>query len=175
MSSATKGSSATSNIHRSRPRISSFDPEFITILVGPQKKRFVVHKSVLIHHSSYFRAALTGNFKEASDMVVELKEECEITFEIFVHWLYYRALPNKYLDDQSVADLFCGDAGYPDNQMIVKLYVAGDQYDVAGLRRDALDLIISLADVVEVPGFLVRMPLIMHSIICRQQTLCVVF
>ena len=37
---------------------------FAKIIAGPKKDTFVVHEELLVYHSPYFRAALTGGFKK---------------------------------------------------------------------------------------------------------------
>ena len=49
---------------------------------------FVVREDLLTHYSEFFRAALTGGFKEAADKIVTLKDEDPDVFGVFVHWLY---------------------------------------------------------------------------------------
>jgi hypothetical protein len=51
-----------------------------------------VHENLLSEASDFFRKALNGNFKEASDGVMELPEDDPNAFELFVRWLYGKAL-----------------------------------------------------------------------------------
>lgn len=70
------------------PPTTLFD-SIVYIHVGPGKPRvFGMHKALLCHHSLYFKAALTGNFKEAADAVIELDEEDPEVFSWFNDWLY---------------------------------------------------------------------------------------
>lgn len=88
--------------------------------------RFVVHSALLVHHSAFFRAALTGSFKEAGEKVVKLPhEQCTIV-ELFVHWLYYHDLPTRD----------AGDAKHLVQQRadnLIQLHVFSDVYDVPEL------------------------------------------
>ncbi|KAF1939775.1 hypothetical protein EJ02DRAFT_351559, partial [Clathrospora elynae] len=61
---------------------------FATIIVGQGEVHFVVHESLLTQRSKFFRAALTGRFKEDADKIVRLQDEEPSHFEFFVHWLY---------------------------------------------------------------------------------------
>lgn len=47
-----------------------------------------MHKGLLCSRSGYFKAALTGNFREAEDQVVILDDEDPETFRMFNAWLY---------------------------------------------------------------------------------------
>jgi BTB/POZ domain len=60
----------------------------VTIKIGPAGKIFRVHSSFLAETSTFFKAAIEGNFKEAVDQQITMSEECEETFERFVRWLY---------------------------------------------------------------------------------------
>lgn len=75
------------------------DASFATIIIGKEEKKFVVHEHLLTHYSDFFRAALTGDFKEAEDKIVRLEEEDPTVFEFFVHWLYYQRFPDGSKED----------------------------------------------------------------------------
>lgn len=93
-------------------------------------------------YSEFFRAALTGKFKEASEKTVEIENDAQ-TFEFFVFWLYHQ---------QSFPDKDCGDdpdfvakwQGEEESEYdivvdhLVKLYVLGDRYNIPRLRKAAI-------------------------------------
>ncbi len=60
----------------------------VDIYVGPKRKHWCLHKDLLCNRSSFFEAALGGNFKEAKEGVMYLPEDDSSVFEIFVNWLY---------------------------------------------------------------------------------------
>ena len=48
------------------------------IKVGADKTKYIVHRSLLMKHSEYFRKALTGSWKEAQEGVVTLEDvDCD--------------------------------------------------------------------------------------------------
>ncbi|KAF9693833.1 hypothetical protein EKO04_008115 [Ascochyta lentis] len=125
----------------SQPCLSAPDPVFATVLVGKECKRFVVHESLLIHYSDFFRAALTGKFAEATDKTVKLEEDDAEIFEFFVHWLYYNRCPDDEKgDDAQLVDRFYFE-GFPSASKTFKLYVFGDKYGVVRLRNDTINLL----------------------------------
>jgi hypothetical protein len=122
------------------------DATFATVIVGSgnEQKRFVVHESLLTHFSKFFRAALLGGFKEASDKIVPLHHQCPRIFELFVHWLYYQQFPDAYFhDDPAIIELFQDQIRVPKKyssiDTLIKLHVFGDEYDVKALMKDTLD------------------------------------
>ncbi|KAF6241679.1 hypothetical protein HO173_000390 [Letharia columbiana] len=64
----------------------------VVVLVGPVKQRFEIHKRLICSRSDFFKAAFTGNFKEADDGTLTLPEEDPATFKYFVYWLYTGSL-----------------------------------------------------------------------------------
>jgi len=60
----------------------------VSIKIGPAGKIFLVHSPFLTETSTFFKAAIEGNFKEGVDQEVTMPEESEQTFEHFVRWLY---------------------------------------------------------------------------------------
>ncbi|KAF3034015.1 hypothetical protein E8E11_004567, partial [Didymella keratinophila] len=149
MKSAFRGASSAWSLvlfERSTPRISAPDTSFATVIVGRQKKRFVVHEAVLIHHSEYFRAALTGGFTEAQDKTVTIEDTTVETFEFFVHWLYYQRFPDKEQhDDPELVNSFYND-GQPRSTKLVKLYIFADVREVPALRKAVIGMIFAMVE-----------------------------
>ena len=48
----------------------------------------MIHKNLLCHHSSYFKAALEGGFEESKTGVIDLRDEDVEVFSVFNEWLY---------------------------------------------------------------------------------------
>lgn len=46
----------------------------VTLKVGPELKKFRVHKALLLKHSEYFRKALRGSWTEAKEGVVKIDD-----------------------------------------------------------------------------------------------------
>ena len=69
--------------------------EVVDLFVGPQRKRFVVHKDLLTAQSDFFSKALTGSFKEAEENSIHLKEEDPAAVALLVAWLYLGILPGS--------------------------------------------------------------------------------
>ncbi|KAJ4378207.1 hypothetical protein N0V86_005907 [Didymella sp. IMI 355093] len=127
---------------------SARNPKLATVLVGSELERFVVHESVLTHHSDFFRAALTGGFTEATEKMVKLKEEDSDIFEYSVHWLYYQRFPeNDEFDNPELVKRFAyPEEDYPDIENAIKLYIFGEKYGIKELRKNSLDLLCRIMD-----------------------------
>ncbi|KAL1797235.1 hypothetical protein ACET3X_003841 [Alternaria dauci] len=121
------------------PRISTYNATFAQIIVGPHKRCFTVHLDLLVYHSRFFRAALTGSFKEASEKVVTLPHATTGIFELFVHWLYYQRLPMETDSSELFASYRKADNPFVVQESLVLLYAFCDQYAVPGLKRLCLD------------------------------------
>ncbi|KAI4685085.1 hypothetical protein J4E81_008897 [Alternaria sp. BMP 2799] len=76
--------------------------EIVTIFIGPEKKRYNIHKDIICHHSEYFRTAFNGHWKESDEGVTLEDVEVEV-FNVFVHWLYAQSLPVKSRDFAHIA------------------------------------------------------------------------
>jgi hypothetical protein len=114
---------------------------FATVIVDTEQARFVVHECLLTHHSEFFRAALTGRFKEAEEKAVALEEVEPATFGFFVHWLYNRHFPcREQSDDPATVNAFYHEE-FPDHEASIELYIFGDKYNCRDLRKAAIDLL----------------------------------
>ena len=67
----------------------------VTVLVGPEKRRFDLHKGLITSRSDFFKAAFMGKFKEV-DGTLTLPEKDPATFKHFVYWLYTGTLKGLY-------------------------------------------------------------------------------
>lgn len=64
--------------------------DMITIQVGrdEQSQSFAIHKGLLVEASPYFSNALLGEFKEAQQNTIELKDNDPIAFKVFYQYVY---------------------------------------------------------------------------------------
>ncbi|KER00148.1 hypothetical protein AUEXF2481DRAFT_24501 [Aureobasidium subglaciale EXF-2481] len=88
----------------------------VTIVVGPEKEPYTLHKELLCFYSDFFRAAFQGSFKEATEGRIEL------------------------LDVQHESST--ADPSLPRHTTLANLWVFGDQYQIPLLQNCAIDAII---------------------------------
>ena len=68
----------------------------VTVLVGSQETRFDLHRGLLCASSDFFKAVITGDFKERAQNEIKLPEQDIKIFRFFVHWLYTGRLRGFY-------------------------------------------------------------------------------
>ncbi|KAI4248511.1 MAG: hypothetical protein L6R40_001073 [Gallowayella cf. fulva] len=79
----------TSKADQVVPDVEPFFPfdQIVTVLVGPDRERFSIHKRLICQYP-FFKTAYDGGFRESADSVVELPEHDPAIFRFFVYWLY---------------------------------------------------------------------------------------
>lgn len=112
----------------------------VKILVGQDETPFSIHKDLLCHYSSYFRAALNGGFEEAAKNEIKLLDEDPQIFNVFLEWLYTGNLyePRTTIDPNGKADEERTDVALT-CILILKLWVFGDKRGAPKLQNDAVD------------------------------------
>lgn len=70
------------------PSLGFASSKVITILVGPSKVSYSLHKDLLCAHSPFFENCLRSNFLEKQKDQVELPEDSAEVFEHFINWIY---------------------------------------------------------------------------------------
>ncbi|KAI5248507.1 hypothetical protein E4T43_01420 [Aureobasidium subglaciale] len=95
----------------------------VTIVVGPEKKPYTLHKELLCFYSDFFRITFQGSFKEAIEGRLELIDVQVDTFESFQVWLYSRSLLNSEEHESPTAA-----PSLPCFGTLANLWVFGDQY-----------------------------------------------
>ncbi len=107
--------------------------------VGSEHQRYAIHKGLLCSRSGYFKAALTGNFREAEDQVVTLDDEDPETFRRFNAWLY---------TDVLVED---ADPGTRSWSSLFNIYIFAEKRIIPLLQNTVIDSIIHLNALVRIP------------------------
>ncbi|KAF2217938.1 hypothetical protein CERZMDRAFT_80577 [Cercospora zeae-maydis SCOH1-5] len=69
-----------------------FSSAEIRVIVGPAQKCFHVHESLIRKYSPYFKTALDGTWREGKRGVVEMVEDDEQAFNIYMNWLYRKKI-----------------------------------------------------------------------------------
>ena len=72
----------------------------VDIYVGPERKKFHLHRDLLCERSEFFKASFMGNFKEAAAEEMALPEDNVVSFELFVGWLYGGSVISIPSDDE---------------------------------------------------------------------------
>jgi hypothetical protein len=80
--------------------------------------------------STFFKAAIEGNFKEGVDQQVKMLEESEETFEHFVHWLYRGGSREEITPLDEVSECAAR------IKETIDLYVLADKVGCPALERD---------------------------------------
>ena len=92
-----------------------------------------MHRGLLSHHSSYFRAALNGPFQEAATGEVVLKDEESRIFEVFNTWLY----TGKVTQEVDGVDTAC------EWYQLTRLYVFADKRGIPRLKNAVVNDIVN--------------------------------
>ncbi|KAJ8069701.1 hypothetical protein OCU04_000126 [Sclerotinia nivalis] len=62
--------------------------ELVTVTVGKEKRKFVLHRQLLCDSVPYFRSAFSaGGFKESQESSMDMPEDEPEAFELFINWL----------------------------------------------------------------------------------------
>ena len=100
--------------------------EGVTLLVGPDKGKFLIHKDILCEASRYFDAAFSSGFKEATEQTLALEQENPRIVESFINWIYTGRLNYVVPKDRTTVPLY---------EEPLELYLLADKYEVPKLRR----------------------------------------
>lgn len=107
----------------------------VNIYVGPDQKRWSLHRNLLCHHSSFFEAEFCGHEvarKDGEDLRLDLPDDDPAGFELLVKWLYQGELDgiDPKLADEEKYELAVGN---------LNLYMLCDKFDLHVLKNQAMD------------------------------------
>ncbi|KAF1849865.1 uncharacterized protein K460DRAFT_411672 [Cucurbitaria berberidis CBS 394.84] len=106
--------------------------DVVVIEVGPERKKYYLHKALLVHHSDYFRKALEGPWTEAQEGVIKLEDIEPAVVNWFVHWLYTGTLPG-YRDFKEENRIF--DSPIEGHMAKLKSYAFAERFLVPEFRK----------------------------------------
>lgn len=104
-----------------------------TVAIRVCGAQFTVHKALLCHYSSYYRAALNGPFKESREGLEPVEYLSKEIYGTFIAWLHSGTVPAGPPTRSSLADL-------------IRLYIYADEYDIPAFRQT---IIVQLYDLLE--------------------------
>ncbi|KAK3314901.1 hypothetical protein B0H66DRAFT_627692 [Apodospora peruviana] len=109
----------------------------VTVVVGPQMKRWAVHEKLLCSKSKYFDDIFNGTDDEEPMDEVDMPHEDPKLFALLVRWLYGTAFAN-------VGGTRIFRFSPPDGKEItvrdyIGLYVLGDKIGITGVKNAAID------------------------------------
>jgi hypothetical protein len=106
----------------------------ITIIVGAEKKKFVLHKRLVCRKAPYFDKMFNGNFKKAKTQDCCLQEEEASAFEVFVSYIYTGRFPEDVNAVSGITSVY---------EPIVKFYVLADKLLMSkAAKTAALDALV---------------------------------
>ena len=101
----------------------------VTIYVGPKRKEYQVHRSLLASHE-YWRKFLDSKLAEDS-RIVHLPDQYPATWDLFINWLYRGKLKDICEENEDVAT----------DQAIqyINLYTTAEHWAILALQNNIMD------------------------------------
>lgn len=114
------------------------------MLVGKYQKRFTAHNDLICAKSTFFRAALSNDWKEARERIVRLPDENAKMFATYLRWVYTNAIAEvdgtPYLDTDREAH------GQDVWRTYIDLWALADRLGDYTLKNRVTDEIVVLSD-----------------------------
>lgn len=100
----------------------------VDIYVGPENTHWILHEKLLCHHSPFFRTRFYNKENEsASSKTFGLPDSDDLPFELFVGWLYSKAI--RYPEQEK-------DVG-----PLLDLYFLSEQFQITKLSDDVVETV----------------------------------
>jgi hypothetical protein len=119
------------------------DPDaLVTFLIGPDEKKFIVHKEFACHYSAVLKAAFDSEFIEGQTQTYRLDDTTEEAFRLYVQWLYFQQLKLIQLQDCNIEDknsMAFKEAGYEEDRGLFGLWILADKLGMPRLQNLAIE------------------------------------
>ncbi|KUM58300.1 hypothetical protein ACN42_g8858 [Penicillium freii] len=123
----------------SKDNVTKIQGPTVKITVGTSEEPFHVHESVLCTSFHFFKAAMSGSWKESKEHTIELPEDDPKAFAIYSHWLYFAGIPGLREAAKKGESAKQSAQEYYD---LVSAYVLGDKLLDAKFQNSVIDAII---------------------------------
>ncbi|CRL25582.1 BTB/POZ fold [Penicillium camemberti] len=127
------------NYGNSENNVTKIQGPTVKITLGASKEPFHVHESVLCASSQFFKAAMSGSWKESKERTIELPEDDPKAFSIYSHWLYFAEIPGILEAAKKGESAKKSAQKYYD---LVSAYVLGDKLLDAKFQNSVIDAIV---------------------------------
>ncbi|KAF6229857.1 hypothetical protein HO133_004194 [Letharia lupina] len=108
----------------------------VTFEVGPDKAVFQVHQNLLCDASTVFKAAFSGNFREASERSMSLPDHDKDSVGRMIQWLYTRKFELTFpVSSETSGECY---------MQLAKLNTLADKYDIYLLKNQIVDELFDL-------------------------------
>jgi hypothetical protein len=123
------------------PMFSLREQDLVTLLVGPDEQKFIIHESCIARNSDFFKAALKKEWAEGQTRTVKLPDEhCLDTVVHYLNFAYHGKLPTQDIITNFPGGL-CPDP-YPS---LAKIYVLGERMIDKAVQHAAIKEFIRLS------------------------------
>lgn len=115
----------------SRSNIVEFD-NIITVLVGEEEKRFIIHQDAVCAKSKFFQAACSTRWLEGQERIVRLRDVDPTVFQAYSRWVYSGKIsgPNC-IGSSNASDKTA------EKSLLIELHILGDKLDDIDVRNQA--------------------------------------
>lgn len=111
----------------------------MTIVVGAERKPFIVHELIICASSPFFKNAMSGPWKESSEHTVDLPEDEPKVFALYCHWLYYATIPVRIEDPTKGRP---GQRANKEYRELIGAYVLGDKLLDTKFQNSVIDALL---------------------------------
>ncbi|KAH8597133.1 hypothetical protein B0O99DRAFT_592884 [Bisporella sp. PMI_857] len=116
-----------------KPLCQKLGTEIVNIIVGEEKKKFVLHKNLICTSSPVFERMFNGSFKEGKAQTAKLPDDDVESFALFQGWLY-----NETIEHSNITE---GDGNF--TGQMVKLFLFTEKYDIVRLEDKTMDTLLA--------------------------------
>nr|POE99364.1 hypothetical protein CFP56_52757 [Quercus suber] len=120
----------------------NFGSDVVTLVVGEEERKFVVHKDLLCEHSAFFKAALSEPWKEGQENTVTLPTDDADIFDLYAHWIYHWKIYSRELTSVSGPDS-------DECSILVSAFLFGEKVQDGNFKDATIDALIAS---VSIPG-----------------------
>ena len=119
--------------------------EAVTILVGEEEERYILHQNAAVQSSDFLATAMNGRWLESEDKIIRLPDIEPGDFKVYANWLYTRELTIEANGGLGTLKSIGSKVNVKYGQ-IMDLYVLGLFLLDASFRNVIVDLTIRLYD-----------------------------
>lgn len=133
-----------------RRKIDFSEGSTITVVVGSEQQKFIVHRDVLTKSSTFFQCAIKPSWTRSRDRQIKMPDQDVTAFEIYINWLYSGTI--DLWKDGDVTSTYKNDRGKTYEEegsryfRIIHSFVLGDYVNDDGFCNALIDSFFDVCD-----------------------------
>nr|POF17506.1 hypothetical protein CFP56_12920 [Quercus suber] len=108
----------------------------MTLVVGAEEQKLLIHRDILCEHSAFFKAAASEQWKEGQTLLLTLPDDDSDVLDLYIHWIYQGKIYSRTPVDISGKES-------NESETLVRAFVFGEKIQDGHFKDAVIDALLA--------------------------------